>query len=136
MPVWLSPHIRRSGVDKDSVDPSFLKKHYPTNYFSHIIIDECHQSAWKKWSQVLTRNSDALQIGLTATPREFQYTEDSKDARDDKQITADNVRYFGKPVYEYSIAQGIEDGYLATMLLHANDIFLQSNVVNERGERH
>ncbi|MCI0728422.1 MAG: DEAD/DEAH box helicase family protein, partial [Chloroflexi bacterium] len=38
------------GVDTDDDDASFLIKHYPENYFSHIIIDECHRSAWGKWS--------------------------------------------------------------------------------------
>ena len=49
-------------VDTDEAEASFLIKHYPENYFSHIIIDECHRSAWGKWSQVLTRNLDAVQL--------------------------------------------------------------------------
>lgn len=88
-------------------DASFMRRHYPENHFSHIIIDECHRSAWGTWSEVLTRNPDAFQIGLTATPRELSGT------REDLEITADNIRHFGEPVYEYSLAQGIEDGYLA-----------------------
>src|SRR6185369_9499917 len=88
-------------------DAAFLRRHYPENHFSHILIDECHRSAWGTWSEVLTRNSDAFQIGLTATPRELTVIDE------DAQITADNVRHFGEPVYEYSLAQGIEDGYLA-----------------------
>jgi type I restriction enzyme R subunit len=88
-------------------DASFLRKHYPENHFSHILIDECHRSAWGTWSEVLRRNPDAFQIGLTATPRELTGTQE------DQQISADNVRHFGEPVYEYSLAQGIEDGYLA-----------------------
>ncbi len=55
-------------VATDEATASFLTAHYPENYFSHIVIDECHRSAWGKWSQVLTRNPDAVQIGLTATP--------------------------------------------------------------------
>jgi type I restriction enzyme R subunit len=31
----------------------------------------------------------------------------------DLQITADNIRHFGEPVYEYDMSQGVEDGYLA-----------------------
>ena len=100
------------GVDRDDDDSSFLTTHYPENYFSHIIIDEAHRSAWGKWSEVLTRNSNAVQIGLTATPREFEYPEDTPEAKEDRKVTADNLRYFGEPVYEYSIGQGIEDGYL------------------------
>ena len=112
------------GVDRDEDDASFLTTHYPENYFSHIIIDEAHRSAWGKWSEVLTRNSNAVQIGLTATPREFEYQEDTPEAKEDRKVTADNLRYFGEPVYEYSIGQGIEDGYLAAMEVRKNDIFL------------
>ena len=112
------------GVDRDDDDSSFLTTHYPENYFSHIIIDEAHRSAWGKWSEVLTRNSNAVQIGLTATPREFEYPEDTLEAKEDRKVTADNIEYFGEPVYEYSIGQGIEDGYLAAMEVRKNDIFL------------
>src|ERR1700688_927200 len=94
------------GIHEDG-DASFLRKHYPANHFSHIVIDECHRSAWGSWSEVLTRNPDAFQIGLTATPRELSVTPE------DAQITGDNLRHFGEAVYEYSLAQGIEDGYLA-----------------------
>ena len=88
-------------------DAAFLRRHYPEDHFSHIVIDECHRSAWGTWSEVLTRNPGAFQVGLTATPRELTVT------KADQQITADNLRHFGDPVYEYSLAQGIEDGYLA-----------------------
>jgi len=100
-------------VDSDSGDANFLTENYPENYFSHIVIDECHRSAWGKWSLVLTRNPDAVQVGLTATPRKLQITDDSKEAQADQKITADNHQYFGEPVYEYDMAQAIEDGYLA-----------------------
>jgi len=100
-------------VDTEDADASFLIKHYPENYFSHVIIDECHRSAWGKWSQVLTRNSKAVQIGLTATPRQIDFSEKTKESLADAQVSADNIRYFGEPVYEYDMAQGIEDGYLA-----------------------
>jgi len=120
------------GVDKDDADASFLRRHYPRNYFSHIIIDECHRSAWGKWSEVLTRNPDAVQIGLTATPREFEYTEETKESEQDQKISADNIKYFGEPVYEYSIGQGIEDGYLAAMEIVRNDIFLNRQAETER----
>jgi type I restriction enzyme R subunit len=100
-------------VDTEDADANFLRANYPENYFSHIIIDECHRSAWGKWSEVLTRNPDAVQIGLTATPRQLEADADSDEAQTDLQITADNLRHFGEPVYEYEIGQGIEDGYLA-----------------------
>ena len=88
-------------------DASFLRRHYPEGHFSHILIDECHRSAWGTWSEVLTRNPLAFQVGLTATPRELDVS------HGDALITADNLRHFGEPVYEYSLTQGIEDGYLA-----------------------
>jgi len=100
------------GIDTDNGDASFLTSFYPQNFFSHIVIDECHRSAWGKWSLLLTRNSNAVHIGLTATPREFK-TEDTPESKQDAEITSNNLRYFGEPVYEYGMAQAIEDGYLA-----------------------
>lgn len=119
------------GVDKDDADASFLTRHYPENYFSHIIIDECHRSAWGKWSEVLTRNPDAVQVGLTATPRALAYVENNSATKAEEQITADNLTYFGEPVYEYTIGQGIEDGYLAAMEIITNDIFLDHDTAAE-----
>ena len=101
------------GVDTEDGEANFLTTHYPKNYFTHIVIDECHRSAWGKWSQILTRNPNAAQVGLTATPRQLKYGEDTKEARQDTEITANNFAYFGQPAYEYDIAQAIEDGYLA-----------------------
>lgn len=101
------------GIDREGGDPSFLFRHYPENYFSHIIIDECHRSAWGKWSVVLRRNPDAVQIGLTATPRQIEFDERTKEAQADAEVTADNLKYFGEPVYEYGLAQAMGDGYLA-----------------------
>ena len=119
------------GVDSEDGDASFLTEHYPEDYFSHIIIDEAHRSAWGKWSQVLTRNSSAVQIGLTATPREFEYTDESPEAKQDRQITADNFRYFGVPAYEYSVGQGIEDGFLALMEIRKSDVYLNGYLESE-----
>jgi len=99
-------------VDTEEGTANFLTTYYPPDYFSHIVIDECHRSAWGKWSHVLTRNPNAVQIGLTATPRHLAITEKTKEAQADAEITADNIRHFGEPVYEYDMSQGIEDGYL------------------------
>ena len=62
---------------------------------------------------MLTRNPNAVQVGLTATPRELDIISDTPEAQADVKITADNLRYFGEPVYDYDISQVIEDGYLA-----------------------
>lgn len=107
------------GIDEDG-DGSFLTDHYGEDAFSVIVIDECHRSAWGKWSQVLTRNPNAIHIGLTATPRKLKPPRREKQSRAveeavaaDDAITAHNVQYFGEPVYEYTLAQAQEDGYLA-----------------------
>ncbi len=122
-------------VATDDADANFLIANYPENYFSHIIIDECHRSAWGKWSQVLTRNPDAVQIGLTATPRQIEIGSDTREAQADAAITADNYRHFGEPVYEYDMSQGIEDGYLAACEIVRRDIFLDRNEADERAVR-
>ena len=142
------------GVASDDEDASFLTTYYPEDYFTHIVMDECHRSAWGKWSQVLKRNKNAVHVGLTATPREFAALADdatstkqvsesepqygwserkvaepkpaympkstdptpeilTAEAKQDLEITANNLAYFGKAVYEYDMAQAIEDGYLA-----------------------
>ena len=99
------------GLDDDDGFASFLSEHYDEDAFSVIIIDECHRSAWGRWSEVLKRNPNAIHIGLTATPRKL---EESKHASaDDQEITANNRKYFGEPVYEYTLIQAQEDGYLA-----------------------
>jgi len=113
-------------VDRDDADATFLTTHYPPDYFSHIVIDECHRSAWGKWSEVLRRNPNAVQIGLTATPRTLKFPEKTPEAEADRKLTADNLAYFGEPVYEYDIAQGIEDGYLAACEIVKHDVFLDA----------
>ena len=115
--------------EDDTAD--FLHRHYPENYFSHIIIDECHRSAWGKWSEALRRNPEAVQIGLTATPRTLELTETSREAQADAEINADNLRHFGEPVYEYDMAQGIEDGYLTACEIHRVDLFLDDRPETE-----
>jgi len=112
------------GIDGDADgsegESSFLTEHYGEDAFSLIVIDECHRSAWGKWSQVLTRNPNAIHIGLTATPRTLKVSQRARASEDiekaaaqDEAITAHNVHYFGEPVYEYTLAQAQEDGYLA-----------------------
>jgi len=100
-------------TDKDN-EPRFWRENYPPNTFSHIIIDECHRSAWGKWSIILKDNPNAVQIGLTATPRIVVGGKvDSPARKADEAITNHNLDYFGKPVYEYPMWMGQEDGYLA-----------------------
>ncbi len=119
-------------VDREDGTSNFLTTFYPENYFSHIVIDECHRSAWGKWSEVLTRNPDAVQIGLTATPRQLEPGVRTREYNADAQVHADNLRHFGEPVYEYDMSQGIEDGYLAACELIRRDIFLDEHQKSER----
>lgn len=99
------------GLDDEEGFASFLTEHYGEDAFSVIIIDECHRSAWGRWSEVLRRNVNAIHIGLTATPRKLE--ESDKASKEDQEITANNRQYFGEPVYEYTLIQAQEDGYLA-----------------------
>lgn len=99
------------GLDDDEGFASFLTEHYGQDAFSVIIIDECHRSAWGRWSEVLRRNPNAIQIGLTATPRKLEESDHAN--AEDREITANNRVYFGEPVYEYTLIQAQEDGYLA-----------------------
>lgn len=117
------------GVDTEDGDANFLTEHYPKNHFSHIVIDECHRSAWNKWSQVLKRNPDAVQIGLTATPRIV--TGAGADASLDEEITANNIKYFGEPVYEYGIAQAMADGYLSAWQIRKSSIDLDETGITQ-----
>jgi type I restriction enzyme, R subunit len=99
------------GLDDEEGFASFLTEHYGEDAFSVIIIDECHRSAWGRWAEVLRRNPNAIHIGLTATPRKLE--ESDKASKEDQDITANNRQYFGEPVYEYTLIQAQEDGYLA-----------------------
>lgn len=119
------------GVAREDDDSTFLTQHYPENYFSHVIIDECHRSAWGKWSQVLTRNSEGVHIGLTATPRKLEFKEETKESLQDEEITANNLAYFGEPVYEYDMAQAIEDGYLAACQIQKGRVNLDETGITK-----
>ncbi len=86
----------------DTGDGLGVFRDYARDYFDVVIVDECHRgsaSDTSSWRDILDHFSPAVQVGMTATP-----------LRDDN---VDTYRYFGDPVYEYSLAQGIEDGFLA-----------------------
>jgi type I restriction enzyme R subunit len=91
--------------------PAFLTEHYGHDAFSVIIIDECHRSAWGKLVGSAAAQSQCHPYRLTATPRKLE--ESDKASKEDQDITANNRKYFGEPVYEYTLIQAQEDGYLA-----------------------
>ena len=74
---------------------------YPADFFDFIIIDECHRGGANDestWRAILDYFKPAVQLGLTATPKRDQ--------------NVDTYRYFGEPVYVYSLKEGINDGFL------------------------
>ena len=76
-------------------------KQYPKDFFDIIVIDECHRGSANdegSWRRVLEHFEDAVHLGLTATPKRYD--------------NVDTYNYFGKPVYEYSLKEGINDGFL------------------------
>jgi type I restriction enzyme R subunit len=84
-----------------------LYKEFPPDFFDLIIIDECHRGSARtdsSWREILEYFHSAYQLGMTATP----LREDSRDT----------YAYFGAPLYTYSLAQGIADGFLAPYRVH------------------
>ena len=96
--VYLALYQGLSGSDDDAN----VYKQFSPDFFDLIVIDECHRGSAKEdssWRQILTYFKNATHVGLTATPKETDETS--------------NIEYFGKPVYIYSLKQGIDDGFLA-----------------------
>lgn len=119
-------------------EATFFDRHYPPGYFDVMVIDECHRSAWGEWHVFLEKNSNAIQVGLTATPRQLRVTESQlpEETRTeidrDRRFLADNFKYFGEPAYEYSYAQGRDDGYLAPAEIETYDLFHDQQPIAER----
>lgn len=75
---------------------------FKPEFFDLIIVDECHRGSAKddsNWREILEYFDNAIQLGMTATPKETKYQS--------------NINYFGEPLYTYSLKEGIEDGFLA-----------------------
>ncbi|WP_310555541.1 EcoAI/FtnUII family type I restriction enzme subunit R [Flavobacterium sp.] len=89
-----------SGTDTDG-NPEPYFGEYPKDFFDFIIIDECHRGGANdegNWRRILEYFSPAFQLGLTATPK--------------RKDNIDTYKYFGEPVYIYSLKEGINDGFL------------------------
>lgn len=79
-----------------------IYKQFSPDFFDLVVVDECHRGSARidsAWRDVLEYFNSAIQVGMTATPKET------------KKIS--NIDYFGEPIYTYSLRQGIEDGFLA-----------------------
>ena len=75
---------------------------FKPEFFDLVIVDECHRGSAKddsNWREILEYFSGAIQLGMTATPKETRYQS--------------NISYFGEPLYKYSLKEGIDDGFLA-----------------------
>jgi type I restriction enzyme R subunit len=90
-----------SGPPKEDGTPSPYFGEYPPDFFDFIVIDECHRGGANdesNWRGIMEYFKPAVQLGLTATPK--------------RQENADTYRYFGEPVFIYSLKDGINDGFL------------------------
>ncbi|WP_436757884.1 EcoAI/FtnUII family type I restriction enzme subunit R [Streptosporangium sp. V21-05] len=79
-----------------------IYKQFSPDFFDLVIVDECHRGSAKEdsaWRDIIEYFTSAIQLGMTATPKETK--------------TVSNSDYFGDPLYTYSLKQGIEDGFLA-----------------------
>ena len=77
-------------------------KNVSPDFFDMIVVDECHRGSAAEdsaWREILEYFSSAIQLGMTATPKETKYVS--------------NINYFSEPVYTYTLKQGIADGFLA-----------------------
>jgi type I restriction enzyme R subunit len=93
-------------IGRDEHRPG-LYREYPRDFFDLIIVDECHRGSARdesNWREILEYFEPAFQLGMTATP-----------LREDNR---DTYRYFGNPLYTYSLRQGIDDGFLAPYKVH------------------
>ncbi len=91
---------------KDERRPGLYKEYAP-DFFDLVIVDECHRGSAREdsaWREILEYFAPATQLGMTATP-----------LREDNR---DTYRYFGNPIYQYSLRQGIDDGFLAPYRVH------------------
>jgi len=78
------------------------KELFKLEFFDMVIVDECHRGSAKddsNWREILEYFSGAVQLGMTATPKETRYQS--------------NITYFNEPLYSYSLKEGIDDGFLA-----------------------
>jgi type I restriction enzyme R subunit len=100
----------------EELDGKKVYQHYDPDFFDLVVVDEGHRSGFGDWFGVLEYFGGALQLGLTATPREL---EEGERALTDVEKRRDTQHYFGDPTFTYSLKQAIEDGYLVPYLLEA-----------------
>lgn len=125
--------IYQAITERENIDGYY--KNYPSDFFDLIIIDECHRGSANEegsWRAILDHFEPAVHLGLTATPK--------------REDNVDTYKYFGNPIYEYSLKDGISDGFLTPYKLkrvktnideyiHTNDNkIIQGEVKKDRYE--
>ena len=96
--VYLALYQAVTGNEEDSD----IYKQFSPDFFDLIVIDECHRGSAREdsaWREILDYFEPAIQLGLTATPKETR--------------EVSTLTYFGDPIYTYSLKEGIRDGFLA-----------------------
>lgn len=109
-----------------------LFERFPPQFFDLVIIDECHRSGFGTWREILDRFGAAIHLGMTATPKQdenvdtYAYfcAEEPEVAIDPDDLTWGTWR---PPAYQYSLGQGIDDGFLATYKVHRVRTTLDAN---------
>jgi len=100
-----------------------LFEKFPEGFFDLVIIDECHRSGFGTWREILDHFSTAMQLGMTATPKQDENVDTYAYFCAEEPEVAIDVDDPGRgtwrpPAYRYSLGQGIEDGFLATYKVH------------------
>lgn len=100
-----------------------LFKKFPSDFFDLVIIDECHRSGFGTWREILDHFGSAIHLGMTATPKQDENIDTySYFCAEEPEVTIDIERpdrgVWRSPAYQYSLGQGIEDGFLATYKVH------------------
>ena len=106
----------------DEVGKRLFEK-FPRDFFDLVIIDECHRSGFGTWREILDHFGTAMQLGMTATPKQDENVDTYAYFCAEEPGVAIDADDPGRgtwrpPAYQYSLGQGIEDGFLATYKVH------------------
>ncbi|MBK8566896.1 MAG: DEAD/DEAH box helicase family protein [Saprospiraceae bacterium] len=99
--IYFAIYQAISEKEREEVSIGGYFRDYPKDFFDLVIIDECHRGSANEegsWRAILDHFDNAVHLGMTATPK--------------RDANVDTYNYFGKPVYEYSLKEGVNDGFL------------------------
>lgn len=100
-----------------------LFEKFPPDFFDLVIIDECHRSGFGTWREILDHFGSAIHLGMTATPKQDENIDTyAYFCAEEPEVAIDpehpEKAKWRPPAYQYSLGQGIEDGFLATYKVH------------------